>query len=590
MSQGSWIGQTLSGRYKIEERLGQGGMSAVYKATDANLRRVVAIKMIHSHLSGNPDFVRRFEEEAAAVAQLRHPNIIQVYDFNHDGDEYYMVLEFVPGETLQERLRRLNEKQRRMPPGEAANFISQVGDAIQYAHERGMIHRDIKPANIMLDIYGKAILMDFGIAKILGGQLHTATGAVVGTAMYMSPEQIVGERVDERSDIYSLGVTLFETLSGKPPFEADSAMTLMMMHMNDPVPNIRELRPELPDDLVQVAERALEKKKELRFQSAAQMSASLKRISSRLSGTASAQAAVNSTLVEESPAADATVVDRSASRQPPPVIEQQRSVKAEPVNKPLAGRVQADVRATTPPAYAQPAQNERVTPAPVNSQPVQKQSARALSVPLLIGGGVGLLAIAAVVLVGLFFVVRNFLPGSAAQVTRTPTLDLSTNVTATANAAAALAAAQKPTATDQPTPMPTATSVPTTAPTATAVLPTQTPAPIYTPTPAVPTDRLYVLIKNITIQNNQYVVDYETYGYTEKLPGVHVHFFFDTVKPENAGMPGSGPWILYGGPRPFTKYAVADRPVYANQMCALVANANHSVQPDSGNCLDLPNP
>ena len=163
-----------------------------------------------------------------------------------------------------------------MPPGEAANIISQVGDAIQYAHERGMIHRDIKPANIMLDVYGKAILMDFGIAKILGGQLHTATGAVVGTAMYMSPEQIVGERVDERSDIYSLGVTLFETLSGKPPFEADSAMTLMMMHMNDPLPNIRELRPELPDDLVQVAEKALEKKKEQRFQSAAQMSASLK--------------------------------------------------------------------------------------------------------------------------------------------------------------------------------------------------------------------------------------------------------------------------------------------------------------------------
>ncbi len=117
---------------------------------------------------------------------------------------------------------------------EAANYIGQVSEAVQYAHERGMVHRDIKPANIMLDVYGKAILMDFGIAKILGGQLHTATGAVVGTAMYMSPEQIVGEKVDERSDIYSLGVTLFEALSGRPPFEADSAMTLMMMHMNDP--------------------------------------------------------------------------------------------------------------------------------------------------------------------------------------------------------------------------------------------------------------------------------------------------------------------------------------------------------------------
>ena len=207
--------------------------------------------------------------------------------------------------------------------------------------------------------------------------------------------------------------------------------------------------------------------------------------------------------------------------------------------------------------------------------------------PLLIGGAVGLLAVAAIVLVGLFFVVRNFLPGTAAQATRTPTLDLSANITATANAAADAAAALavlQPTATSQPTPVPTAT----TAPTATVVLPSQTPAPIYTATPAVPSDRLYVLIKNITIQNGQYVVDYETYHYTEALPGIHVHFFFDTVEPENAGMPGNGPWILYGGPRPFTKYGVADRPNYANQMCALVANANHSVQPDSGNCFDLP--
>ncbi len=194
MATSHWIGKTLGGRYRIEQLLGQGGMSAVYKAVDPNLRRVVAIKIIHSHLSDNLEFVRRFEEEAAAVAQLRHPNIIQVYDFNHDDDTYYMVMEFVPGETLQARLRHLNANAMRLSYPEAARLIGNVTEAIDYAHQRNMIHRDIKPANIMLNLNGQAILMDFGIAKILGGEQHTATGAVIGTALYMSPEQIRGER------------------------------------------------------------------------------------------------------------------------------------------------------------------------------------------------------------------------------------------------------------------------------------------------------------------------------------------------------------------------------------------------------------
>ena len=225
MSASEWVGKTLGGRYRIEQKLGQGGMSAVYKAMDPNLRRVVAIKIIHSHLSNNPEFVRRFEEEAAAVAQLRHPGIIQVFDFNHEGDIYYMVMEYVPGETLQERLRRLNSHGMRLSYPETARLVANVTEAVEYAHRRNMIHRDIKPANIMLDVNGQSILMDFGIAKILGGEQHTATGAVIGTALYMSPEQIRGDHVDHRSDIYSIGVTLFEMLRGRPPFEADSTMT-----------------------------------------------------------------------------------------------------------------------------------------------------------------------------------------------------------------------------------------------------------------------------------------------------------------------------------------------------------------------------
>ena len=174
MSRPNWIGQTLGGRYKIDALLGQGGMSAVYRGEDPNLRRTVAIKLIHSHLTGDPEFVRRFEAEAAAVAQLRHPNIIQVYDFNHDEDTYYMVLEFLPGDTLQNRLRSAGHG---LPLEEALEIAAGVADAVDYAHKRGLIHRDIKPANVMLNPQGQPVLMDFGIAKIMGGAQHTATGA-----------------------------------------------------------------------------------------------------------------------------------------------------------------------------------------------------------------------------------------------------------------------------------------------------------------------------------------------------------------------------------------------------------------------------
>ena len=154
--------------------------------------------------------------------------------------------------------------------------MAYICDAVDYAHQRGMIHRDIKPANLMLTTTGQVILMDFGIAKIVGGTRHTATGAVVGTAMYMSPEQIKGEQPDRRTDIYSLGVTLFEMVSGRPPFDANSAMTLMMMHINDPVPNIKSLNPDVPDALVAIINKALAKDPNNRYQTTAQMAAALR--------------------------------------------------------------------------------------------------------------------------------------------------------------------------------------------------------------------------------------------------------------------------------------------------------------------------
>jgi serine/threonine protein kinase len=198
MSEPSWIGRTLGGRYQIEELLGEGGMSSVYKATDPNLRRTVAVKLIHPHLSKDPEFVSRFEEEAAAVAQLKHPNVIQVFDFDHDADTYYMVLEYIPGETLQERLKDLASTSNRLAEKETIEIVSRISGALHYAHGRGMIHRDVKPANIILDDRGHPILMDFGIAKIIGGKVHTGSSSYFGSSSHSVPS---GElRPDSRGE------------------------------------------------------------------------------------------------------------------------------------------------------------------------------------------------------------------------------------------------------------------------------------------------------------------------------------------------------------------------------------------------------
>ncbi|MBN1451249.1 MAG: protein kinase [Anaerolineales bacterium] len=577
MAKSNWIGKSLSGRYKIEEMLGQGGMSAVYKANDPNLKRVVAVKMIHPHLSSDPDFVKRFEEEATAVAQLRHPSIIQVYDFNSDDDNYYMVLEFVPGETVQDHLKRLNASGRKLSVTKAIEYIADICDAVDYAHQRGMIHRDIKPANIMLNVMGQAILMDFGIAKIVGGQRHTATGAVVGTAMYMAPEQITGESPDRRADIYSLGVTLFEMLSGQPPFEADSAMTLMMMHVNDPVPDVRELNPDVPDDLVAVINKSLSKKPDDRYQSAAQMAAALRNVLGRIKTGASAEAPapVGATTVERpdmTPAGPGATVVETADMPP---ANLPGGTYVEPVSTPAGGLQGTQVEPSTPPPPAATslggsggsgaavgATGTGAMPAPKAPSTGALPRKFGLSLPLI---AVGVIAVVCMLGVGIFGASRLFAGGlGASPATEEPVVPI-VNTTA-----------------------PTETSAPE--PTATAPEPTVTPT--ETPIPATPTpEGPYVVITGISIDSsNYYVVAYEVHNFPDS-PQLHVHMFFDTVPPEQAGSPGSGPWKLtwgaYGDP-PFRQYTVSNRPSGANQMCALVANPNHSIQLNSGNCMALP--
>jgi serine/threonine protein kinase len=288
----NWIGHTISGRYKIESVLGQGGMSAVYKATDPNLSRTVAVKLIHHHLSSDPEFVRRFEQEAAAVAQLRHQHIIQVFDFNHDGDVYYMVLEFLPGETLQDVLKRLNNANQQMPLEDAIRIMATTCDAVAYAHEQGMIHRDLKPANLMINPRGQPILMDFGVAKMLGASQHTATGAIIGTAKYMSPEQARGDRPDERTDIYSLGVILYEMVTGATPFEGESTVAILMKHVSQEIPDIRSIKADVPQGMIDVIKKALAKDRNDRFQTAGEMARALRAIDLSAAGVASPDATI----------------------------------------------------------------------------------------------------------------------------------------------------------------------------------------------------------------------------------------------------------------------------------------------------------
>jgi serine/threonine protein kinase len=445
---------------------------------------------------------------------------VQVYDFNNDNGVYYMVLEFIAGETLQERMKRLSETGRQFPVEDVVKFTSQISDAVGFAHQRGLVHRDIKPANIMLDVQGQAILMDFGIVKILGGDAHTSTGAVVGTARYMSPEIIRGEVADHRADIYSLGVTMYEMLSGRPPFVADSAMTLMMMHLNDPIPNVRSFRQEIPEAFIRILEKCLAKDRNDRYQSAAELSADLRR-------------ALTS-------AGDQTSIGAAQAPQLHTIVS-----KLDPAIAPAT---------STGPQPLPPASSTSFTSLPP-AKPLP--SRRSL---WMIGAGLAVITcLAAALIVGrLALSGMNSIPPEPTQ-----TVPAASETSAPTQEAVPIALS---TETLAPTEMPTDT------PTVTATLPP-----------------LYVRINGITVNDTgNYIVEYETFGYTPVLPGMHIHFIFNTVPLEQAGSPGSGPWYLYGGPSPFTKYREIDRPADATQMCAFVANGNHSVIPESGNCFNLP--
>jgi serine/threonine protein kinase len=260
------------GKYRILEPLGRGGMAQVYKAYHPQLDRYVAVKILRSDLVEEEEFLARFRREARAVAALRHPNIVQIYDFDVQNDYYYMVMELLEGDTLKAYLNSLRIRNEKLPLGEIVRIFTDVLAGLAYAHGEGIIHRDLKPANIMLTKRGQAVLTDFGIAQIIGGTQYTVAGALMGTLSYMAPEQGLNGHSDARSDIYSLGIAYYEALTGTVPFDADTPLAILMKHINDPLPLPRKTDPTIPESFERVALTALAKRPEDRFQSANEMS------------------------------------------------------------------------------------------------------------------------------------------------------------------------------------------------------------------------------------------------------------------------------------------------------------------------------
>jgi tRNA A-37 threonylcarbamoyl transferase component Bud32 len=249
------IGTVLSGRYKLEAKLGSGGMSTVYLANDATLDRAVAVKVMHREMSEQADQLERFRQEARAVAKLSHPNVVAVIDAGEDGGHPYIVFEYVEGETLKQRIARLGA----LDTQEALAYAIEIARGLTVAHARNMVHRDIKPQNVLIDAEGRAKLTDFGISRQLEQDGMTATGRVLGTTDYVAPEQAMGHGVDPRSDIYSLGVVLYEMLVGQVPFHADSQVGVAMKHVNEELPDVQQRRPEVSAATALVVERATDK-------------------------------------------------------------------------------------------------------------------------------------------------------------------------------------------------------------------------------------------------------------------------------------------------------------------------------------------
>ncbi|WP_294775883.1 Stk1 family PASTA domain-containing Ser/Thr kinase [uncultured Eubacterium sp.] len=263
----NYVGKRLDGRYEIQEIIGVGGMSVVYKAYDNVDDRIVAVKILKEEFLNNDDFKRRFKNESKAIALLSHENIVKVYDVNFGEKLQYIVMEYIDGITLKEFI----NKQGSITWNDALFFMTQILRAVQHAHDKGIVHRDIKPQNIILLPNGNLKVTDFGIARFSRSDTKTLTEQAIGSVHYISPEQAKGEYTDEKADIYSIGVVLYEMLSGKVPFEADSAVSVALMQVNSNAEDLRKINPDIPLGLEQICMHAMQKNPADRYQSATEM-------------------------------------------------------------------------------------------------------------------------------------------------------------------------------------------------------------------------------------------------------------------------------------------------------------------------------